>query len=426
MTTINYAESIRERRERALGPAYRLFYREPVHIVRGRGTKVFDAEGNEYLDAYNNVPAVGHCHPRVVEAQHRQARLINTHTRYLGEELVDYAERLLATFPEQLGNVMFTCTGSEAVDLALRVARHGRSGTGIIVTDNAYHGTTAAVAAISPSLGAAQPLGTDVRVVPAPNRFHPDEVAEKFPAAVDAAIADLRRHGHGVAAFIADSIFASDGVVPDPAGFLAGVVDAVHRAGGLYIADEVQPGFGRTGSEMWGFARHHIVPDLVVLGKPMGNGMPIAAMVTRPELLSRFGSDVRYFNTFGGNPVAIAAAAAVLDVIEDESLLANAAEVGAYLHSGLTRLLAEHPHFGEVRGAGLFFGVDVVDEEGRLCPTRTDRVVNAYRDNRVLIGTAGPRSTALKIRPPLPFSQSDADRFLEVTAELLPRLKFRL
>ncbi len=418
-TAAHTTDDLQARRARVLGPAYRLFYREPVHLIRGEGTRVYDAAGNEYLDAYNNVPAVGHCHPRVVAAQNRQAAILNTHTRYLGADIVDYAERLLATFPEPLGHVMFTCTGSESVDLALRIARHRGHGTGVIVTENAYHGTTAAAAAISPSLGTSQPLGADVRTVPAPHHFPAGEAATAFPAAVAAAAADLHRHGHGVAAFIADSVMSSDGVIIGPAGILATVADIIRAAGGLYIADEVQPGFGRTGAGMWGFERHGVVPDLVVLGKPMGNGMPIAATVARPELLERFGAQIRYFNTFGGNPVAIAAAAAVLDVIEDEELIANAASVGAYLGAGLRELTADRPFIGDVRGIGLFYGVDVLDADGRPDPRRADLLINRYRENRVLVGSAGLGGTAVKIRPPLSFSRADADRLLEVTRRVV-------
>jgi len=414
--------SLQDRRARVLGPAYRLFYREPVQMARGAGTRLYDADGVEYLDAYNNVPAVGHCHPRVVEAQSRQARILNTHTRYLSPGVVDYAERLVATFPKALSNVMFTCTGSESVDLALRIARHGRAGTGVVVTENAYHGTTAAAAAISPSLGAAMPLGADVRGVPAPRQIDGVDVGAKLAADVSAAIDDLNRHGHGVAALVTDTIFSSDGVHPDPAGFLQPAVDAVHRAGGVFIADEVQPGFGRTGAGMWGFDRHGIVPDIVVMGKPMGNGMPIAAVVTRPELLAEFGSTVRYFNTFGGNPVAIAAANAVLDVIEDENLIANAAAVGAYLLEQLRHITTEHEAVGALRGTGLFIGLETIDVDGHLDPVTADTLVNLYREHRVLVGLAGKGNTAVKIRPPLPFSHADADRFLDVTRQVLAKL----
>lgn len=414
--------SLLQRRADVLGPAYRLFYRDPVEMVRGEGTKLYDADGVEYLDAYNNVPSVGHCHPRVVAAQSDQARLLNTHTRYLGSAVIDYAERLVATFPSELSNVMFTCTGSESVDLALRIARFGGRGTGVIVTDNAYHGTTAAAAAISPSLGSGQPLGADVRVVPAP-RPRDADVADRFAADVAAAADDLTRHGHGVAALVTDTIFSSDGVHPGPAGLLAAAVDVVRAAGGLFIADEVQPGFGRTGAGMWGFDRHAVTPDLVVMGKPMGNGMPIAATVIRPELLHEFGSQVRYFNTFAGNPVAIAAAGAVLDVIEDEELITNARIVGAELLGGLRTLTADHPAVGEVRGTGLFIGMDLLDEHGQPDAVMADRLVNLYRENHVLVGLAGKGSTAVKIRPPLPFSNTDAELFLDVTRRILPLVR---
>ncbi|WP_037138643.1 aspartate aminotransferase family protein [Rhodococcoides fascians] len=414
--------TLTERRARVLGPAYRLFYREPVEIVRGAGTRLFDVDGVEYLDAYNNVPSVGHCHPKVVEAQSRQAATLNTHTRYLGHALVDYAERLVATFPAELSNVMFTCTGSEAVDLALRVARYTSKGTGVIVTENAYHGTTAAAAAVSPSLGAAMQLGPDVRVVPAPRTAAGVDTAEVFAAGVRRALDDLERCGHGVAALLTDTIFSSDGVRPGLSPFLGPAVDAVRQAGGVFVADEVQPGFGRTGTGMWGFERHRVVPDLVVMGKPMGNGMPIAALVARPELLARFGTDIRYFNTFGGNPVAIAAANAVLDVIEDEDLVTNASTVGRFLLDGLRDIAARHDALGEVRGVGLFLAVDALGHDGSPDSRVADALVNLYRRHRVLVGTAGKGNTAIKIRPPLPFSIADAERFLDITDALLPEL----
>src|SRR5690606_1543142 len=318
------------RRAKALGPAYRLFYETPVHLVRGEGVWLFDRAGEAYLDTYNNVACVGHCHPRVVEAMAPQAAAFASHTRYLHEGILDYAERLLATFPAELGHVMFTCTGSEANDLALRIAREHTGGTGVIVTENAYHGVTADVAALSPSLGAGVPLGPHVRTVPAPDaaRYGAD-VASGFAAAVQAAIDDLLRHGVRLAALVVDTIFSSDGVFADPEGFLTPAVTAIRAAGGIFIADEVQPGFARTGAAMWGFQRHGLVPDMVSLGKPMGNGYPVAALVVRPGVVAAFGAKARYFNPFGGNAVAAATASAVLDVIEDEGLLDNARDTGA-------------------------------------------------------------------------------------------------
>ena len=371
-------------RDAALGGAYRLFYQRPVEFVRGEGVYLYDADGNAYLDAYNNVPSVGHSHPRITEAVTRQLATLNTHTRYLTDGVVGYAERLLAThLADQPGTLhtMFTCTGSEAGDLALRIARQHTGGSGVIVTANAYHGVTAALAEVSPSLGANVPLGPHVRTVPAPGP------GVDFAAGVAAAIADLRRHGVRLAAFLADTLFSSDGVVPGPPGFLRLVADLVHAAGGLYIADEVQPGFGRTGSHMWGYQRHGLAPDIVTMGKPMGNGLPIAGIVARREVLADFGRKARYFNTFGGNPVCVAAASAVL---------------------------------GEVRGAGLYLGVDVVSPaDGEPSAALASAIVNGMRERRVLISATGPRGHVLKIRPPPPFAREHADVFAGVLADVL-------
>jgi 4-aminobutyrate aminotransferase-like enzyme len=402
-----------QRRASLLGPAYKLFYATPVRIVRGEGVYLFDADGQAYLDAYNNVPSVGHCHPRVVEAIARQAATLNTHTRYASEPILDYAERLLATYPAGIGNVMFTCTGSEAVDLALRVARFYTGGEGIVITANAYHGVTTAAAEISPSLGPAVPLGRSVWTVPPPRD-------NAFADRVRAAIADVNRHGVRLAAFIADSLFSSDGILPDPIGFLRPVVDAVHDAGGLYIADEVQPGFGRTGAAMWGFQRHGIVPDLAVMGKPMGNGMPIAGVAARPEILAEFGNKIRYFNTFGGNSVCVAAAAAVLDVIEDEDLLGNARDTGAYLLGQLQAIAAAEPRIGAVRGAGLYAAADFVHPDtGEPDGDTALRVVNGLRERHVLISATGPDGSTLKIRPPLPFAREHVNHLTEALADTL-------
>lgn len=308
------------RRQRVLGPAYRLLYEEPVRFVRGSGVRLYDPDGVEYLDAYNNVPCIGHSNPAVAAAVARQLELINTNTRYLQDGVVDYAEQLLATFPEELGNIMFTCTGSEANDLALRVARFTTGNTGIIITENAYHGTTQEVAGISPSLGAGVPTPAHVRRIPAPDAFatgmSDSELAEWMVAHVKAAADDLVASGFGVSALVLDSLFSSDGILPDPVTWIARAAEVVRQAGGLFVADEVQAGFGRLGAGMWGFARHGVIPDAVTMGKSMGNGYPVAAAVFRPQLLEEFGPTVRYFNTFGGSSAAVAAAHAVLTTIQ--------------------------------------------------------------------------------------------------------------
>lgn len=413
------------RRDRLLGRAYRLFYERPIEIVRGEGTKLYDAEGAEYLDVYNNVPSAGHSHPRIVEAITRQAATLNTHTRYLSRGILDYSDDLLATLPG-IDNAMYTCTGSEANDLALRLAKGVTGHQGVVVTRNAYHGVTTEIAAISPSLGGANTVAPWVRIVDAPTGDGTEFVTQ-ITAATDA----LRQSPHGLAAVIVDTIFASDGVVPGrnvpgSPGFLAPVIAATHAAGGLFIADEVQPGFGRLGSwpgsanadftavqsGLWGFARHGIVPDIVTLGKPMGNGMPIAAMLARRDLVDSFGAQMRYFNTFGGNPVSIAAAQATLDVVRDERLPQNAARVGDYLVAQLTSLARSAPEIGDIRGAGLFLGVDLIDAEGTPDEALTRALLNELRRRRIVIGASGVANSTLKVRPPLSFSSADADRFL--------------
>jgi 4-aminobutyrate aminotransferase-like enzyme len=414
-----------ERRKRVLGPSYKLFYEEPVHVVRAEGVWLHGADGTRYLDVYNNVPSVGHCHPRVVEAIARQAAALNTHTRYLYDVVITYAERLIATFPSELSNVMFTCTGSESSDLAVRVAKNFTGGAGIIVTENAYHGITAAVSEFSPSLGAGVPLGQHVRTVPAPDTYRlGSQVGEIFAAHVQRAIDDLARHGIKPAALVTDTIFSSDGILSDPPGFLAPAVNVIRRAGGVFIADEVQPGFARTGDAMWGFQRHKLVPDIVIMGKPMGNGIPLAGVVARPDVLSDFAAKARYFNTFGGNPVSCAAGLAVLDVIAEEKLQRNALDVGNYIMGGLRRLAQEHDCIGDVRGAGLFIGADFVrDRETKVpAPEIAMRLVNDLRRKNILISASGLEGHVLKIRPPLPFSRQDADIFLSAMDEVLDGL----
>jgi 4-aminobutyrate aminotransferase-like enzyme len=411
------------RREKLLGPAYRLFYEEPVHLVRGEGVWLYDPEGNAYLDVYNNVASLGHSQPDVVEAVSRQWATLNTHTRYLHETILDYSEKLLATFPDHLRHVMFTCTGSEANDLAYRIAKSFTGGTGVIVTDLAYHGITDAVSQFSPSLGAHVPIGPHVRTIRAPDAYRriKADLGAAIAADVRSALAGLKRNGVKPAMMICDTIFSSDGVFGDPPGFLAQAVEAIREAGALFVADEVQPGFGRTGDVMWGFMRHGVAPDMVTLGKPMGNGQPIAGVVMRPEIVEEFGRKARYFNTFGGNAVSCAAADAVLNVIERDKLVANAKAVGAYLKVELQRLAERHKAIGDVRGAGLFVGVEIVKDRAKKTPDAetTTKLVNGMRRNRVLISAAGPKANVLKVRPPIIFSRSNVDHFIGALDEVL-------
>lgn len=404
------------RRARLFAPTYRLFYEQPLQIVRAEGVWMYDEQGRRYLDAYNNVPVVGHCHPAVVQAICTQAGILNTHTRYLAEEPLALAEELLATLPQELSNVIFTCTGSEANDLAVQVSKVVTGGAGFIITDFAYHGSSDSLAGMSPEEGA--PLGPSVYTVPAP--LHASD-ARSFGERVQLCIERMRAEGVRLAGLLVDTIFSSDGVIAGPRGFLQPAVRLVREAGGLFIADEVQAGFGRLGESMWGFERHGVLPDLVTMGKPMGNGHPIAALVGRASLLEEFARRRHYFNTYGGNSVSCAAARAVIKVIREEGLMENAHRTGNYLLSAL-RSLGEHcPLIREVRGAGLFIGIELVGlpGSGLSASAQTRRVVNAMRDRGVLLGVTGRNGEVLKIRPPLAFGVQHADLLLQELKESL-------
>ncbi len=415
-----------ERRKRLLGPAYRLFYDSPVHLVRGEGVWLYDADGNKYLDMYNNVPHVGHCHPHVAEAICEQAKTLNTHTRYLHDKVLDYAERLLDRFPPQLDTAMFCCTGSEANELALRIARTATGGEGLIVTSYAYHGNTKAIFEITTSDIPAKERPPYVVTVPVPDAYRGqhrgEDAGERYAAHTHEAIDLLKSRGIKPAAFIIDTIVSSGGVVAPPKGYLRKVAEIVRDAGAVFVADEVQPGFGRIGTNFWGFEADELVPDIVTMGKPMGNGHPISGVVARRELVEDFGDRGNYFNTFGGNPVSCAAGLAVLDVIENERLQQNALEVGRYVVDGLWRLAEMRDCIGDVRGTGLFLALELVtDREAKTPATElTTKVVNGLRDRGVLTGSIGPDANILKLRPPLPFSRADAEYFLERLDRVLP------
>jgi len=412
-----------ERRLRSFGAASVLFCEEPLRMERAEGVWMFDAEGRSYLDLYNNVPSVGHSHPRVVEAIRRQVGLLNTHTRYLSDVVDSYAERLLATFSPEINHLVLTCTGSEANDLALRIAKETTGRAGFIVTETAYHGNTAAVTDVSPSARPGRALPPHVRAVPAPEMFRASSAdpGRRFADHVGRAIVDLEQSGFGLAGLMVDTIFSSDGVYADPPGFLAPAVKLVHEHGGLFIADEVQPGFGRTGAALWGFARHGVAPDIVTMGKPMGNGFPMGGVATRAALLDRFAAAAKYFNTFGGNPVAAAAGLAVLDVIEDEGLIGNAKKIGNYLMNGLREIGNRHIQIGDVRGSGLFIGLELVRDRDTKepAPELASQLINQLRHRGILIGAAGPYGNTLKIRPPLCFTKDNADMFIAASDEVL-------
>jgi 4-aminobutyrate aminotransferase-like enzyme len=413
-------------RREVLGPSYRLFYKKPLHFVRGKGTRLFTEQGDEYLDAYNNIPSLGHSHPGVAEAVSRQLGLINTHTRYLHEGILDYAEDLLSTLPAEISRVMFMLSGSEANDLAVRIAKAASGGTGMIVTAEAYHGNTDLITKLSPSIGADQPMAVDMRMIPTPDtyRLGTGDIGEWMASHVKAQIDDMRRHGIAFAGVLLDSIFSSDGVFSDDAGFLRPVIELVHEEGGIYIADEVQPGFARTGAAFWGFERHGIVPDVVTMGKPMANGIACSGVAAKPEVLAAFADASPYFNTFAGSPVSMAAAAATLAAIRDEGLLENARVMGGRLKEGLKEQARRFESMGDVRGAGLFLGVDIV-EPGGDAPDHAAavRLIEEMRERRVLVSLCGPAGNVLKIRPPLVFSASDADMFMSAFVASMAALR---
>ncbi|MDR6793634.1 aspartate aminotransferase family protein [Arthrobacter sp. KFRI-F3372] len=408
-----------ERRDTVLGASYRLFYRNPVHLVRGEGQYLWDASGRKYLDAYNNVASLGHCHPAVTAAVTAQMQQLNTHTRYLHENILNYTDDLLSTMPAELNKAMYMCTGSEANDLAIRVAKAYSGGEGIIATTEAYHGTSELTSGISPALGTGQPLAPTARLVEAPDAYRlgstagadGSELGTWFANRIRAAIADMEAHGIRFAGFIADSIFSSDGVLPGPAGYLREAAEVIHRAGGIIIADEVQPGFGRTGDAFWGFQRHGIVPDVVTLGKPMGNGIPVSGLVAKADVLAAFSDTIPYFNTFGGNPVSMAAAQAVLSTIRAEGLQEHSRVVGGSLLDALRGLGDTHESVGDVRGAGLFIGFELVKDRTTREPHRelALAVLEQLRERGVLTSVAGPHGNVLKLRPPLAFQPGDID-----------------
>ncbi|MGC4025509.1 MAG: aspartate aminotransferase family protein [Mesorhizobium sp.] len=415
-------EQLVRRRLENFGASSVLFYREPINAVSARGQFIFSSDGRRYLDFYNNVPSIGHCHPRVAEAVYRQMQMVNSHSRYLYDVVETYAESLLATYPPELSRVVFTCTGSEANDLALRLARCASGGHGVVVTRAAYHGNTASVTEVSPSSYKKSAPPDFVRMVDAPDpNSYGDDLAAGFATAVGKAIDELKAAGHGLACLLVDTIFSSDGVYSDPPGFLAPAVEKVRTEGGLFVADEVQPGFGRTGAGMWGFARHGIVPDIVTMGKPMGNGFPIGGVVSRPGLMEALAEQFGYFNTFGGTPAAAAAGQAVLDVIRDDGLIENARAIGQYLREELATLARGSEVLKEVRGSGLYVGVSVHSAKGGASANDdvAGRIVNRLRERGVLIGIAGEHADVLKIRPPLCVTRDDATALVEQLAAVI-------
>ena len=430
-------EATLAKRRRLLGGSVRLSYARPLKFVRGFGAYLYDQTGRAFLDMYNNVPLVGHSHPRVVRAVQDQLGLLNTNTRYLHDHVVRYAERLTALLPEPLRVCFFVNSGSEANDLALRMARTHTGREDVIVLENAYHGHTASLIEISPykflgpggggqsHLVHVAPMPDDYR---GPFRRDDPEAGVKYGRAVGHLTSRMRKAGRRPAAFIAETLPSVGGQIVPPAGYLAEAYAHVREAGGLCIADEVQVGFGRLGTHHWGFEMQGVVPDLVVLGKPAGNGFPLGVVVTSEEIARSFDNGMEFFSTFGGNPVACAAGLAVLDVVRDEGLQQRALDAGTNLMAVLRMMMEEHRLVGDVRGSGLFLGVELVlDRASREpAPAQARYMVNRLRELGVLTGTDGPHENVIKLRPPLVLTDQDADLFLSAFDQVLREDRVRL
>jgi 4-aminobutyrate aminotransferase-like enzyme/Ser/Thr protein kinase RdoA (MazF antagonist) len=406
------------RRHRLMGAGAELFYEKPLHIVRGAGVWLYDAEGRAYLDVYNNVPHVGHTHPTVVAAIQKQTAVLATHTRYLHANILEYAEQLTGCLPAHLNACIFVNSGSEANDVAWRMAQMATGHGGGLIMEHAYHGITDAVAALTPSVGRPR----DPRVVTiAPPPDHLRVSDDMTPAQLsngvqdaDRAIATLAERGFAPAAFYIDTAITSSGIFDPPPAWAAAVAARVRAAGGLIVADEVQYGLGRSGSHFWGFERRGLEPDIVTMGKPVGNGYPMGVVVANRALIEAFQAKFGFFSTFGGNAVAAAAGLAVLKVLEREQLMANAAATGGYLRQQLESVAARHACLGKVRGTGLLLGLEVLGRDVSAAKKRNKRIVNALvSEFRVLIGYEGPHASILKLRPPMPFRREHADLLVQ-------------
>ena len=417
-----------ERRREVLGHKLYLFYDRPLHMVRGEGVWLYDATGRAYLDAYNNVPHVGHSHPHVLRSITRQYAALCTSTRYVYGNIIDYAERLAATIADGPRVCVFVNSGSEATDIAWRMAKMHSAKSGAVIIEKAYHGGTDAIDAFSPTDRPLDQLPAHIRTIVTPDtyrgEFRGDDAAERYAADAERAIAELDAAGYGVGAVMIDSSFVNHGIIDAPKGYLKAVVDRVRAAGGVFIADEVQAGFGRMGSHMWGCQVHGVEAEIVALGKPIGNGLALGAIITTPEILASFTEKTGYFSTFGGNPVACAAGSAVLDVIEDEQLLANAVETGEYLRRGLRALAQRQPMIGDVRGAGMIAGVELIRDRATQEPAKdaTKRVINAMKEKGVLVGREGYFGNVLKIRPPMVFNPGNADFLIAALDEAITEI----
>lgn len=413
MSNIN--QNLINRRSKALGPTYSHFYENPLQIVRGEGVWLYDADGKKYLDCYNNVPSVGHCNPHVVDAICEQARTLNTHTRYLHENIIEYAEMLTATTPEDDYVALFVCTGTEANDLAYRIASTVTGNQGVIITENVYHGNSTLVAELSPSEGRDHPRPDFVAEIAAPDSYRGETDANE----VDKAIGQLASHGIQPAMQLIEGAFENPGLFTPDKQYYHDMLKKTRAAGGLIVIDEVQSGLCRQGENFWSYQNSGFVPDIITMGKSLGCGHPLAATVVKRSVIEKFGKTTDYFNTFGGNPVSTAAGRAVLQYIHKENILQNVHDTGIYFRAGIAKLQEKHNVIGDVRGKGMFIGIDLVKDRASKehAPVEAARLIELLREEGMLISTVGVKANVLKVRPPLIFNKEHADIALGMMAD---------
>ena len=426
-----------KKRNKYLAPSFSVSYDSPLHIVRGRGQYLYDSNGKKYLDAVNNISHVGHCHPKVIEAANNQNKELNTNTRYLHDSILDYAQNLTHTLPHELGVCYFTNSGSESNDLALRIARLYNDSYESIVLSGAYHGHTSSLIDISPYkfLGSGGKGKPDyVHVIPMPDMYRGEhKIADAKPEEyyidlVKNTITKIKKKSKQLAFFIVEPIMGCGGQIIIPSSFMRETFKIVKEAGGLYIVDEVQIGFGRLGSHFWGFEMSGIIPDIITLGKSIGNGHPLSVVITKKNIAQAFNNGMEYFNSFGGNPVSCEVGQAVLEIIEQEELQKNAHETGTYLLDGLKDIQNKYNIIGDVRGRGLFIGIELIKNHDKMMPApdETELVVNQMKQKGILISSDGPDHNVLKIKPPLVFNRNNADYFLESFEAVMSENDFKV
>ena len=423
----NISDNIIEQRKRILSPSLSLSYNEPLHIIKGRRQYLYDANGNEFLDATNNIQHVGHCHPKVIEATLKQLKKLNTNTRYLDETILDYASLLIQKMPNKLDKVFFTNSGSESNDLALRLARNYLQNNETIVLDGAYHGHLISLIEVSPykynGPGGFKPPG-NVHALPIPDpyrgKYRGKDSGRKYAEEMNVTLKRIRIPP----TFLSESIMGCGGQLIPPEGFMKKAYELVKANKGLCIADEVQIGFGRMGDVFWGFESQNVVPDIVSLGKSIGNGHPLSVVITTKEIADRFNNGMEYFNSYGGNPVSCAIGKAVLEIIEEEELQKNAREVGIRLLKMLQELKIKHEQIGDVRGKGLFLGVEIMEGSDYSQPSKeiATIIVNKMKDSGILVSTDGPDHNVIKIKPPMVFNFQNACQLAETLDRILLKI----